>query len=931
MNESVIYLVPILGIVGLIVMAIKSAWVSKQDAGDEKMQELASYIARGAMAFLKAEWKVLSIFVVFAAALLAYSGTVHEINGKEVHSSWIISIAFIIGAVFSATAGYIGMNVATKANVRTTQAARTSLKQALRVSFTGGTVMGLGVAGLAVLGLGGLFIAFLMIFADLEGNTIKTSIEVLTGFSLGAESIALFARVGGGIYTKAADVGADLVGKVEAGIPEDDVRNPATIADNVGDNVGDVAGMGADLFGSYVATILATMVLGQEITVKDNFNGMSPILLPMVICGLGIVFSIVGTWFVRIKDEKSNVQNALNMGNWSSMILTVAASFFVVNWMLPDTLNLRGYEFSKLNVFWAIVVGTIVGAIMSIVTEYYTAMGKKPVMSIIQQSSTGHATNIIGGLAVGMKSTVIPILTLATGIVCSYAFAGLYGVAIAAAGMMATTAMQLAIDAFGPIADNAGGIAEMSQLPPEVRERTDNLDAVGNTTAATGKGFAIASAALTSLALFAAFVGVAGISAIDIYKAPVLAALFVGAMIPFIFSALCIAAVGRAAMDMVQEVRRQFREIPGIMEYKAKPEYEKCVEISTKASIREMIMPGAIALVTPIIIGFGLKGMFAEVSSAEILGGLLAGVTVSGVLLGIFQNNAGGAWDNAKKSFEKGVMINGEMSYKKSEPHKASVTGDTVGDPFKDTSGPSMNILIKLMSIVSLVIAPYIASVDGGGTKTVTKEAYKLNINGVEYNFNSKAQMDSMMNANVKDLNELEGAFIVDGAHSSLEFSVRHLITDTKGNIHIDSGVVNLQNTNGAKIYIRMDMASLNTQNSYRDDNLRQEADFFEVSKYKYAVFEASEIQRDSAADAEFHYVAKGKLTLKGITKDMDIYFNYLRTEMQDQGDHGKNKVAGFEGRGIINRGEFNIGSGMSIGENVKIAISLEAAQRIKE
>ena len=703
--ENVIYLVPALGVVGLIVMAIKSAWVSKQDAGDKNMQELAGYIADGAMAFLKAEWKVLSIFVAFAAALLAYSGTIHEINGKPIHSSWIIAISFIIGAVFSATAGYIGMKVATKANVRTTQAARTSLKQALKVSFTGGTVMGLGVAGLAVLGLGGLFIVFLQIFAGLGENTVITSIEVLTGFSLGAESIALFARVGGGIYTKAADVGADLVGKVEAGIPEDDVRNPATIADNVGDNVGDVAGMGADLFGSYVATILATMVLGQEITVNDNFGGMSPIILPMVICGLGILFSIVGTWFVTIKDEKSSVQNALNLGNWSSIILTVIASYFVVNWMLPDTLNLRGYEFTKLNVFLAIVVGSVVGAIMSIVTEYYTAMGKGPVLSIIQQSSTGHATNIIGGLAVGMKSTVIPILTLAAGIMLSYYFAGLYGVAIAAAGMMATTAMQLAIDAFGPIADNAGGIAEMSQLPPEVRERTDNLDAVGNTTAATGKGFAIASAALTSLALFAAFVGIAGIDAIDIYKAPVLAGLFVGGMIPFIFSALCIQAVGKAAMDMVQEVRRQFREIPGIMEYKAKPEYEKCVAISTKASIREMMLPGAIALITPVLVGF--------IFGPEVLGGLLAGVTVSGVLMGIFQSNAGGAWDNAKKSFEKGVEINGEMYYKKSEPHKASVTGDTVGDPFKDTSGPSMNILIKLMSIVSLVIAPYIA-VNGG-------------------------------------------------------------------------------------------------------------------------------------------------------------------------------------------------------------------------
>jgi K(+)-stimulated pyrophosphate-energized sodium pump len=704
MTNSILYLVPLLGVVGLIVMAFKSAWVSKQDAGDKNMQELAGYIADGAMAFLKAEWRVLSIFVVFAAALLAYSGTIHEVNGKELHGSWIIAISFIIGAIFSATAGYIGMKVATKANVRTTQAAKTSLKQALKVSFTGGTVMGLGVAGLAVFGLGGLFIIFLKIFnvVEVDSNEMKTAIEVLTGFSLGAESIALFARVGGGIYTKAADVGADLVGKVEAGIPEDDVRNPATIADNVGDNVGDVAGMGADLFGSYVATILATMVLGQEIKVSDTFNGFSPILLPMVICGLGILFSIIGTWFVRIKDDKSNVQNALNLGNWASMAITVVASYFIVMYMLPDgIISLRGVEFTKMGVFGAILVGTVVGAIMSIVTEYYTAMGKPPVNSIIQQSSTGHATNIISGLAVGMKSTVVPILTLAAGIMGSYYCAGLYGVAIAAAGMMATTAMQLAIDAFGPIADNAGGIAEMSMLPPEVRERTDNLDAVGNTTAATGKGFAIASAALTSLALFAAFVGIAGIDAIDIYKAPVLAGLFVGGMIPFIFSALCIQAVGKAAMDMVQEVRRQFREIPGIMEYKAKPEYDKCVAISTKASLREMMMPGAIALITPVIVGF----LFGP----EVLGGMLAGVTVSGVLMGIFQSNAGGAWDNAKKSFEKGVMINGEMFYKKSEPHKASVTGDTVGDPFKDTSGPSMNILIKLMSIVSLVIAPFIA------------------------------------------------------------------------------------------------------------------------------------------------------------------------------------------------------------------------------
>ncbi len=748
MNEYFIYVAPLLGIAGLIVMAVKSSWVGEQDAGDANMQELAGYIAKGAMAFLKAEWRVLSIFVIFAAALLAFSGTVHEVNGHPIHSSWIICIAFIIGAVFSATAGYIGMKVATKANVRTTQAARTSLAKALKVSFTGGTVMGLGVAGLAVVGLGGLFIAFLKIFnvVEVDSEQMRTAIEVLTGFSLGAESIALFARVGGGIYTKAADVGADLVGKVEAGIPEDDVRNPATIADNVGDNVGDVAGMGADLFGSYVATILATMVLGQEIVIGkiegvyvDGFNGFAPVLLPMVICGLGIVFSIIGTFFVRIRAEKDSVQKALNLGNYSSIVLTAIACYFLVMYMLPLHMTLRGYEFTNINVYFSIIVGLVVGTIMSISTEYYTAMGKRPVMSIIQKSATGHATNIIGGLSVGMESTVIPIITLAGGIMLSYHFAGLYGVAIAAAGMMATTAMQLAIDAFGPIADNAGGIAEMSQLPPEVRERTDNLDAVGNTTAAAGKGFAIASAALTALALFAAFVGVAGIHAIDIYKANVLAGLFVGAMIPFIFSSLAIAAVGRAAMDMVNEVRRQFREIPGIMEYKAKPEYEKCVEISTKASIREMMLPGAIALITPVIVGFAF--------GPEVLGGLLAGVTVSGVLMGIFQNNAGGAWDNAKKSFEKGVMINGEMFYKKSEPHKASVTGDTVGDPFKDTSGPSMNILIKLMSIVSLVIAPYIAmspsaEAMGNECEGMTKECFHTDM---------KCDMDKCMNMSKED------------------------------------------------------------------------------------------------------------------------------------------------------------------------------------
>ena len=695
-------LVPIFGILALIYTLVQSAWVSKQNAGNDRMKEISGHIADGAMAFLKAEYKIMLYFVVIVSILLGVMGA------SNANSHWSIGLAFIVGAILSALAGFIGMKIATKANVRTAEAAKTSLSKALKVSFTGGSVMGMGVAGLAVLGLGALYLIIKQIFAPgslVDSHEMEKTIEILTGFSLGAESIALFARVGGGIYTKAADVGADLVGKVEAGIPEDDPRNPATIADNVGDNVGDVAGMGADLFGSYVATVLATMVLGRETVSQDAFGGYAPILLPMLIAGTGIIFSMIGTLFVKIADQTeldtAPVQNALNLGNWGSIVLTAVSSYFLVNYLLPETMTLRGHEFTKMGVFGAIIVGLVVGTLMSIITEYYTAMGKRPVKSIVKQSSTGHATNIIGGLSVGMESTLLPILVLAGGIYGSFLCAGLYGVAIAAAGMMATTAMQLAIDAFGPIADNAGGIAEMSELPKEVRERTDILDAVGNTTAATGKGFAIASAALTALALFAAFVGIAGIDGIDIYRADVLAGLFVGAMIPFIFSSLAITAVGQAAMAMVEEVRRQFREIPGILEGKATPEYEKCVAISTDASIKKMLLPGAIAIVSPLLVGF--------IFGPEVLGGFLAGATVSGVLMGMFQNNAGGAWDNAKKSFEKGVDINGQTYYKGSEPHKASVTGDTVGDPFKDTSGPSMNILIKLMSIVSLVIAPTLA------------------------------------------------------------------------------------------------------------------------------------------------------------------------------------------------------------------------------
>lgn len=720
MSENLVYLLPLFGVIGILVMVFKSMWVNKQDAGDEKMKTLSTYIREGALAFLQAEYRILAIFVVIAGILLGILSQVVETT------HWFIVIAFVIGAVFSAVAGNIGMRIATAANVRTTQAARTSLPNALKVSFNGGTVMGLGVAGLAVLGLSLLF-ALLAGWFMTEGGNFYTEmtmvLETLAGFSLGAESIALFARVGGGIYTKAADVGADLVGKVEAGIPEDDPRNPATIADNVGDNVGDVAGMGADLFGSYVATVLASMVLGNYVIkdmsgaegFTDAFNGMGPILLPILIAGLGIIFSIIGTFFIKIKDNNSKekeVQRALNMGNWSSIVLTAVASFFAIKWMLPETIRMNFFheglmELPAMNVFFAVLIGLAVGGLISYFTEHYTGLGKKPVLDIVQNSSTGAATNIIAGLSIGMISTFGPILLFAGAIWGAYALAGFYGVAIAASAMMATTAMQLAIDAFGPIADNAGGIAEMSELPEEVRSRTDILDSVGNTTAAIGKGFAIASAALTALALFAAYVTFTGIDGINIYKADVLAALFIGGMVPVVFSALAMRSVGKAAMEMVKEVRRQFKEIPGIMEGTGKPEYGKCVDISTKAALREMMLPGAITIISPIAIGF-LMG-------PEALGGYMAGVCVSGVLWAIFQNNAGGAWDNAKKSFEAGVEIDGQMTFKGSDAHKAAVTGDTVGDPFKDTSGPSMNILIKLTCLVGLVIAPILAEVYGNG------------------------------------------------------------------------------------------------------------------------------------------------------------------------------------------------------------------------
>jgi K(+)-stimulated pyrophosphate-energized sodium pump len=717
MDNLLLYLVPAIAVVGLLVMAVQAAWVRKQDAGNDRMKEIAKHIHEGALAFLSAEYRILAIFVVIAGALLGLVASLVETT------HWFIIVAFVIGAVFSALAGNMGMRIATEANVRTTQAARSSLSESLKVSFTGGMVMGLGVAGLAVFGLSTLFILLFqsnLLGVSFAGGNVESFtilLEALAGFSLGAESIALFARVGGGIYTKAADVGADLVGKVEAGIPEDDPRNPATIADNVGDNVGDVAGMGADLFGSYVATVLAAMVLGNYV-IRDmgssydyEVYGISTMLLPLVISALGIIFSIIGAQFIRVGDggKEAEVQAALNRGNWGSIILTAIACYFLIDTMLPEQLTMDFFgeglrTFGSIQVFYAVLVGLTVGAAISWMTEYYTGLGKKPVFDIVQKSSTGAATNIIAGLATGMISTCGPILLFAGAIWAAYEFAGFYGVAIAACAMMATTAMQLAIDAFGPIADNAGGIAEMSELPDEVRERTDILDSVGNTTAAIGKGFAIASAALTALALFAAYVTFTGIDGINIYKAKVLAALFIGGMVPVVFSALAMNSVGKAAMEMVKEVRRQFKEIPGIMEGTGTPEYSKCVDISTQAALREMMLPGAITIIAPILVGF--------IMGAEALGAYMAGVAVSGVLWAIFQNNAGGAWDNAKKSFEAGVEIDGEMTYKGSEAHKAAVTGDTVGDPFKDTSGPSMNILIKLTCLVGLVIAPILGGHD---------------------------------------------------------------------------------------------------------------------------------------------------------------------------------------------------------------------------
>ena len=852
-----IYMPIIMALVGLSYMMVKKSWVMKQDAGNGKMKEISDHIYEGALAFLNAEYRLLTIFVVCVSVLLFIVSTIVP------STHWLIVIAFILGAFFSALAGNMGMKIATKTNVRTTQAARTSLPNALKVSFGGGTVMGLGVAGLAVLGLTVFFIAFYNYFmGGVWTNTHDMTIvlETLAGFSLGAESIALFARVGGGIYTKAADVGADLVGKVEAGIPEDDPRNPATIADNVGDNVGDVAGMGADLFGSYVATVLAAMVLGNyiievnDINIFKGFGSIGPILLPMSIAGFGIVISLLGTMLVNITNndaKESEVMAALNKGNWFSIALVAVSCYGLVTWMLPETMKMNFFEtggnvlkdITAMRVFYATIVGLIVGGVISSVTEYYTGLGKKPILNIVEKSATGAGTNIIAGLATGMISTFPTVILFAMAIWSSYAFAGFYGVAMAASAMMATTAMQLAIDAFGPIADNAGGIAEMSEQEPIVRERTDILDSVGNTTAATGKGFAIASAALTSLALFAAYVTFTGIDGINIFKAPVLAMLFIGGMVPVVFSALAMNAVGKAAMEMVYEVRRQFKEIPGIMEGTGKPEYDKCVEISTKASLREMMLPGLLTIGFPLVITF-LPMLFGmdKLMIAEMLGGYMAGVTVSGVLWAIFQNNAGGAWDNAKKSFEAGVMINGEMTHKGSAAHEAAITGDTVGDPFKDTSGPSMNILIKLTCLIGLVIAPIL----GEGT--------------VSHSESPSEEMLSPQPSEARLIKSVKSGLMNTKA-TSFTFDIKNKVVSSFNFINIDC------------------MTNRLNENMICDE-------LIQISKKQEMSFTSKSVAGDYSGDLDFEKQVKGTLLIGDNKFNSEFLFSV----------NNKNKVVSFVG-----------------------------------
>ncbi len=925
--ENLIYYIPLFGVLALLFTFWKSSWITKQEQGTDTMIKIGKHISEGAMAFLKAEYKVLAIFVICVAILLG-------VTANPETSSPMIAFSFIAGALCSGLAGFLGMRIATKANVRTTNAARTSLGKALEVAFAGGSVMGMGVVGLGIIGLSSLFIFYSAEFGVDSQANLHRVITVITGFSFGASSIALFARVGGGIYTKAADVGADLVGKVEAGIPEDHPLNPATIADNVGDNVGDVAGMGADLFESYVGSIVGTMVLGAAFMVPgftDNFNGLSAVLLPLVLAAVGIVMSILGTFFVRVK-EGGNPQTALNMGEFGSSFLMIIASWFIIKWMLPETWMYNDLlygevrEMTSTGVFVATIIGLVAGLLVGLVTEYYTGTGKKPVLSIVRQSSTGAATNIIAGLGVGMMSTAIPVLLIAGSIIGAFHFGGLYGIAIAAVGMLSNLGIQLAVDAYGPISDNAGGIAEMSKLPKEVRQRTDKLDAVGNTTAAIGKGFAIASAALTALALFGAFMTAAHIKSIDISKSEVMAGLFIGGMLPFVFSALAMNAVGRAAMAMIEEVRRQFNSIPQLKAALAvmrknegvesdkwsaedqqtfeaadgKAEYGKCVEISTKAAIKEMVLPGLMAVVVPFIIAF-MPGM-----GAEALGGLLAGVTVSGVLMAIFQSNAGGAWDNAKKMFEEGVEINGQMYYKGSEPHKAAVVGDTVGDPFKDTSGPSLNILLKLMSVVALVIAPYIA---------------------LEHISADNSTMDThsatSISADFMSLDDLAGGtFVFDPMHSFVDFRIRHFLSTAKGTINISSGGIKIgDDLASSSVSVSLDVSSVNTNNAKRDGHLLTD-DFFDVKNFPEITFKSTSIERTEGQP--YPYVAKGNLTFKGVTKPIDIPFKYTGGMPRE----GMSDLHVFEGEFTINRSEFNFSdNNPALGDDVRLQFSIESAR----